>query len=146
MRSVSFSYSLSNSFLLSFYFINEEYTIIYSQSNLYFNFPYIILYLSPSYMLTYLQFNVNNKKKYITKERLIGIVCGSSSIFFFAIGTIIMIKNKNNVNKDILDFSISDSDIICDINHDKNSLDEKNIDDNDSKDIDSSQYDIDFWI
>ena len=42
-------------------------------------FPYIIFYLSPTYVSSYIILNIN-KKRTITGEQLIAMVCGSVSV------------------------------------------------------------------
>lgn len=67
--------------MFSFILDDQAFSIIKTQTNCLKYFPYIIHYLSPSYIPMYLSFKVPPKKK-ITHEMLIGISFGSASIFF----------------------------------------------------------------
>ena len=99
-RSVSFSFSfyLSNTLIMSF--IIEEQTYSYVISNTHFDryFPYIIQYLSPSFTQTYILRNLDKVKR-ISGEQLIGIVCGSTSVFFLILGIIIIVIQKKYENQ-----------------------------------------------
>lgn len=110
MRSVSFSfsYSFSNSLYFSFDKNKATFILMTTQISYNFNFPYIIHYLSKSYVIIYVPIEIT-KKKTISKEQLIGIVCGSVSVFFLLIYIFITIyrKIKYDEVKSYDDFSSS---------------------------------------
>lgn len=58
--------------------------------------PYIIAYLSPSYVEIKINIDMNKNKKRITQEKLIGVVCGSVAGFFVILSIIILIRQKKN--------------------------------------------------
>lgn len=96
-RSVSFSlsYTSSNTYFMSFDYIEGTYIMISSEMNYQSYFPYIIYYLSPLYVEKDVTIELNIKRK-ITPEQLIGVVCGSVSVFFLIIGIIIIAVRKHN--------------------------------------------------
>ena len=57
--------------------------------------PYIIYYLSKTYVHSYFQIELIKKKK-LTGEQLIGIVCGTVSNFLIVLYIIIFIYRKMN--------------------------------------------------
>ena len=74
--------------------------------------PYIINYLSPTYIYIPISIQIDFNKKSISSEQLIGIAYGSVSIFFFLIvSLIIFIQRKIKSNKYISNsgFSIDES-------------------------------------
>lgn len=117
-KSVSYSFSILESNIYFYSYINGQYTLINSQTNVEFYLPYIIQYLSPSYKPEYTKLeNVQIKKK-ITPEQLIGITCGSAAVFFLILAIIIFAINKKyKINDDIDDYSISSDDTNEAINH-----------------------------
>lgn len=66
-----------------------------TQSNYHSYFPYIIKYLSSIYIEKDVTIEII-KKKTISKENLIGIVCGSASAFFLILGIIILSVRRRN--------------------------------------------------
>lgn len=72
-----------------------EQTYIYelTKTDVYQLLPYIIYSLSRTYIHSYMQLDLE-KRKVITPERLIGIVCGSVGIFFIVLAVIIFIYRK----------------------------------------------------
>ncbi|KAK8895590.1 hypothetical protein M9Y10_024060 [Tritrichomonas musculus] len=82
IRSVSFSIlnSISNSFYITFDNIKKSFIILTTQSEYFYNFPYVIYFYSPKYVSTNAFINIQQQKG-LTGEKLIGIVCGSTSIF-----------------------------------------------------------------
>lgn len=121
------------------YFISDStYGFVYSYTEYYKNLPYLIYYLSPSYVSTYILLEIH--KKHLSQEQLIGISCGSAAIFFLMLTIIFLIIEKKQRLKNIdYDFSILSEEEI-------NKLNEiEKIDEISSKCEDSS-YDIDFWL
>lgn len=106
-------------------------------------FPYIIFYLSPTYVSSYIILNIN-KKRTITGEQLIAIVCGSVSVFFFILMLIILIIRKRNEAYYIFDndyFSTSDVDTSKTADENKPEVKQEQNDN-----TLSSDSDINFWI
>ena len=103
-KSISFSISffLSNTYSISFNKEENTYVIVSAETNYYSYFPYIIRFLSPSYVETYISINKIIKKT-ITQEQLIGITCGSASVFFLVLGVIILFIRHRNESKQIYD-------------------------------------------
>lgn len=97
-KSVSLSASLGNSYSFLYSYLNGEYTLILTQTNIYNYFPYIIYYLSPSYTAEYITIEIPNKKR-ISREQFIGVVCGSTSIFFLILAVIVLIVRKKTSYK-----------------------------------------------
>ena len=64
-------------------------------TNYYDYFPYIIYYMSPSYIQTMISLKVA-KKRGLTQEQLIGVTCGTASVFFLILGIIILVIQKRN--------------------------------------------------
>lgn len=118
--------------------LGNTYTMIHLQYYSY--FPYIINFMSPSYTILYIPIDIN-KKKTISKEQLIGIVCGTTSVFFLILCIIINIIRKKRYLTNYLDYDISDeSDDIKSEPH--NDLPQKE----QNNDSDNSTRDLDFWI
>ena len=95
MKSVSFSFffSIKNKLTISYDSSNQKFifsTCEYSQYYL----PYIIHFFSPTFISSYILFPINTKQ--ITKEQLIGKVCGYTSIFFIILYIIIFIYQKKH--------------------------------------------------
>lgn len=92
------------------YFENENsYSLINSQVDVPRYYPYIIQYLSPLYLETIVQMTLRNNKARISPEQLIGVVCGSVSVFFLILALIIFIVRRKYY------IQMSDSfDISCD--------------------------------
>lgn len=140
LKSVSFSYSYSYS---NFYFYDSlgSQIVLSNTVSLYF-LPYIIYYLSPSYVPSYLMFPV--KRKLISKEQLIGITCGSATAFFFILFIIIKIVKGGHMNDPFYyDYSISTEDMIDNVKDEKKQESEKLVDE---KNESSTNEDMDFWI
>lgn len=99
-KSVTFSMSLLFLDIMTKSYIDDinGYIDVLLQTYTYKYFPYIIKYLSPSFIATNLFIKYTHKNK-ISSEQLIGITCGAASIFFLLIGLAIMIANKNLINK-----------------------------------------------
>ncbi|KAK8885613.1 hypothetical protein M9Y10_041063 [Tritrichomonas musculus] len=144
LRSVSysFSYSIGNIYTVSFH--NGEYysSIITRSMSLYF-LPYIIYYLSPSYVPSYISFFI--RKPRITSEQLIGIACGSAAVFFFILYIVIRIFRKTyKVHNDYYDWCISEEEIDDNLNENSNNEDlVPNIKYNDDSSV---EYNIGFWL
>lgn len=66
----------------------------------------MIYFLSPSYVPTYLSIIINEKKG-ISREQLIGVVCGTTAVFFGVLGIIIMIIKRERQKKKKLNDDIS---------------------------------------
>lgn len=93
------------------YIENEgTYALVASETNYVGYFPYIIYYLSPSFVAKYITIPIPKKQK-ISQEQLIGIVCGSASVFFLILGITIRAvrKKKQEESFDIYDFSYSEN-------------------------------------
>ena len=138
MKSVSFSlsFSLSNSFLLSYNNLKTLF-IINTQSDYSFYFPYIIYYFSPSYSYTYMIYDIKSEKR-LNGEQIIGITCGSASLFFLVLYIIIRIYNNNNLNKIENELSLtSDSEQNNFQNSEKETLVQQ---------IETNNDNIDLWI
>lgn len=86
--SYSISYLHSNTYMMSYSMIDNTYKFIQIRSYYLKYFPYIIQFYSPLSVETYISIPIVNKKK-ITPEQLIGVVCGSCSVFFLVLGMII---------------------------------------------------------
>ena len=136
-RSVSFSLSFSSSNSLSYTYFGNEYLLISTQSIYQWTFPYIINYLSQSYVKVYVPVYVF-KKKTISREQLIGVVCGSTSIFFLIIGIIIIASREKK--KEYNDF-------VCDYSEDeKRAKNKESIKNELSVSNYSSDDDLNFWL
>ena len=104
--SYSLSYLSSNTFMMSYLEEENTYYISITQ-NYYANyFPYIIHYLSPVQISTFIGVIIPRKNK-ISPEQLIGVVCGSVSVFFLILGIIILAIRKKNYDRED-DFALSD--------------------------------------
>ena len=78
-------------------------------------FPYIIYYLSPIYVEREVTINIFPKRG-ITPEQLIGLVCGTTSVFFLVLGVIILAvrkhyENKNQYYDDFEDWTCSSDEV-----------------------------------
>lgn len=91
-RSVSFSFSnsISISYYMSYNEIYGTYTVFITNIETMHLFPYIIYFLSPSYLPTIITFSIM-KEKSLTKEQLIGMTCGSVATIFLILYICIMI-------------------------------------------------------
>lgn len=78
--SLSLSYTKSNTYSISFDNQNENFINVLSETYYQRYFPYIIHYLSPSYVPTYFTIFIYRHSKF-SSEQLIGIVCGTVSVF-----------------------------------------------------------------
>ena len=142
-KSVSFSLSCSLSNFYSLIYIPgyNSYSFIFTQSDFYYYFPYIIYTYSPSYLASYIQFSMI-KKKGITKEQLIGISCASASMFFLIVGIIIIVIKRNQQQSSNDFWYLSDSSI-DETRQNKNINVENETEHNVS---DSTDLDLDFWL
>lgn len=96
--------------MMSYLEDGNTYSLIITQSEFEKYFPYIIRFLSPVYVPTIVFIPIKNNKYKISSEKLIGIVCGSVSVFFLILGVIILsIKRKYFVNDISDDFSFDSS-------------------------------------
>ena len=72
--------------------------------------PYIIRFLSPVYVPTIVFIPIKNNKRKISSVQLIGIACGSASVFFLILGIVIVsLKRKYFINDISDDFSFDSS-------------------------------------
>ncbi|KAK8886567.1 hypothetical protein M9Y10_042031 [Tritrichomonas musculus] len=146
MRSVSFSLSnsKSNTFFISFDANKNTISIIMTQSDFWFYFPYIIYYYSPKFVSTNIIINIS-KRKGITREQLIGIICGSSAVFFIILYTIIAIYRKmtyvNIENEISFSFSYSSEEL-----YKKQFSNENQPDENKKQQKSEDDADVDFWL
>lgn len=146
MRSVSFSLSnsKSNTFFISFDANKNTISIIMTQSDFWFYFPYIIYYYSPKFVSTNIIINIS-KRKGITREQLIGIICGSSAFFFIILYTIIAIYRKmtyvNIENEISFSFSYSSEEL-----YKKQFSNENQPDENKKQQKSDYDADVDFWL
>lgn len=99
----SASNSMSISYSMSYDTILGTYTLVMVEVESKYFLPYIIYFLSPSYLSTSILMSIQRKKN-ITKEQLIGITCGSVTIFFLILYIVISIKHHAN---SIIEFSTS---------------------------------------
>ena len=94
------------------YIENENmYSFVIAQTEVAKYFPYIIQFYSPTYLNTVFRFRISNNKKSITPEQLIGVTCGSISVFFLILAIVIFIIRKRHNNyqiSDSLDMSYDD--------------------------------------
>ena len=92
----------------------NTYIMVVTQRNYQTYLPYIIYYLSPYYVEQTFSFNLI-KKKVISPEQLIGVSCGSASVFFLVLGIVICFIKKKYENKvqfdEFDDISCSSSEI-----------------------------------
>ena len=113
LKSVIFSYkSYVSQVFTNCYLENEQIQSMCLTEMVYYKYePYIIYYLSPTYIYIPISIQIDFNKKSISSEQLIGIVCGSVSIFFLIVSLIIFIQRKIKSNKYILNsgFSIDES-------------------------------------
>ena len=90
-----------------------------------------------------------SKKRGLTKEQLIGICCGSASIFFFTLGIIISIIKKKKQDRmkylDIDDLSYSSEIDVNKVEIEENKIFDKEIVQIDQK-KDDSENDLLFWL
>lgn len=84
LKSVIFSYkSYVSQVFTNCYLENEQIQSMCLTEMVYYKYePYIINYLSPTYIYIPISIQIDFNKKSISSEQLIGIVCGSVSIFF----------------------------------------------------------------
>lgn len=60
---------------------------------------YIIHFLSPTYLRFEVSYEIVHPKKKISREMLIGIVCGSTAVFFAVLGFTIMVIRKKRTQE-----------------------------------------------
>ena len=116
VRTVSFSYTQTETktYLIIFNSNDETYQYSLTETIILRNLPFIIYSLSPTYFEFEFQFLV--KKKGITQEKLIGIVCGSTAIFFIIVSIVIFIYKKNKESN----YMVYEPSISSDESEDKN--------------------------
>lgn len=110
-----------------------------SQDYYQFYYPYIIHYYSPTYIIEYIQLDLQLKEK-MSREKLIGIVCGSCALFFIVLYIIIYSIRRKNKHIDI-SISLSYSTSSLTANNDEEIEIEKN-----RSITDLSESDINFWL
>lgn len=104
VRSVTQSMSYVSSQGYSYILLeNGEYSSTLTNVYAYRLFPYIIYYLSPTYIKTGILLEKNVRKKTITQQQLIGVVCGSVAAFFLLLAVIIFIVQRKNRIHEIYD-------------------------------------------
>ncbi|KAK8845256.1 hypothetical protein M9Y10_021449 [Tritrichomonas musculus] len=82
---------------------NGEYSLTSSNVYVYKRIPYVIYYLSPTYIKTGILLEMNVRKKTITQEQLIGVVCGSVAAFFLILAIIVFVVQRKNRIHEIYD-------------------------------------------
>lgn len=95
-----------------------------------------------TYTQTYILISLNIKKKAISKEQLIGIVCGCTAAFFLILYIIIFIfkkKRKYLLSNDDYSFSISDENI-------ENTKINKESQNQNIQSPSDNENDLDFWL
>lgn len=96
VKSVSMSITEIKSNIISYTFFMNTMIETNYETKLFEYIPYIIAYLSPSYVEIKISIDMNKNKKRITQEQLIGVVCGSVAGFFVILSIIILILQKKN--------------------------------------------------
>lgn len=109
---LSYKYMKSVSFTLDCYMSNT-YSIVIDENGetkvvsfeSYFSKynPYIIHYLTQTYVGTRVPFETSLKKTKLSQQNLIGIVCGSVAVFFIILGIIIFVRRKKYEEKSYYD-------------------------------------------
>lgn len=143
LRSVSFSmsYFLLRTYTFSYNINYETFYIFETQTFSYKYFPYIIHYLSPTYVASYIGIKPEKKRK-ISPEQLIGIVCGSVSVVFLILAIIILVIRKMYENKFVYDdFSFS-----SDYDEEECEKEQEIMQNNANNISDNDKSDIDFWL
>ena len=111
VKSVSFSLSYASS-IHSYECMNEDEqsSICFSNSFYFTNVPYLIVFLSKTFIPVKVSYEIQYVKKRITGEQLIGIVCGSVACLFSVLGIILFIVRKKYsiVSSDFLENSSSE--------------------------------------
>lgn len=106
IKSVSFSLScsMSNTFMLRFIEERNTYEFVATQSEYMNYYPYVIRFLTQTNIHIFIPIAILKRKPKITPEQLIGVVYGSVSVFFLALGiAILAIRKRMNLNMDISD-------------------------------------------
>lgn len=91
---------------------NGQHSMVPSNVYVYKNFPCAIYFLPQTLIKTGILLQMEVRKKTITKEQLIGIVCGSAAGFFLILALIVFIiqrKNRTIDYYDEIDFFSSES-------------------------------------
>lgn len=132
--SYSLSYVSSNTLELIYDEIKGTYTMAVSQMNYYAYFPYIIYFMSPVYIEREITIEMVRKSR-ISPEQLIGVVCGSTSVFFLILGIIILAwKKRNEVKAQFDEFDdISSSEIEVYSKQDDANANNNNLDENENE-------------
>lgn len=95
-RTVSFSYFQIESNIESKIIFSSSYSsITMSKIIIYTNMPYIIYTYTLSYSYSIFLKDLNLNKNWLTSEKLVGIVCGSVSMFFLILGIAIIVYRRN---------------------------------------------------
>lgn len=96
MRSVSLSgvFSCSLTFVESFDFEGSTNVQVMKCVESIYYLPFIIYYLSPSYVEV-IQYQAKVEKKKISQSQLIGITCGSAAVFFFVLSLVYLVYNRS---------------------------------------------------
>lgn len=146
-KSVSFSLSFfsSNTFEMSFDASEGTYLMVESRTYYQEYFPYIIHYFSPSYIEQNITIDIRIKKR-ISSEQLIGITCGSASVFFLVLGIIILaVRRRNELKNQFDEFDdLSSSEVEIKKNVDEPVIVNNN-DDNKKKKENNDDF-LDFWV
>ena len=89
---------------------DEQSSICFSNSFYFTNVPYLIVFLSKTFIPVKVSYEIQYVKKRITGEQLIGIVCGSVACLFSVLGIILFIVRKKYsiVSSDFLENSSSE--------------------------------------
>lgn len=96
MKSVPMSISLVNTNIVTHTYIMGSYAETNVQPFVARYFPYVIANLSPSYLPLMLPIDKEIVKKHLSQEQLIGLVCGSTAVFFLILAIIILSIQKRS--------------------------------------------------
>lgn len=96
MKSVPMSISLVNTNIVTHTYIMGSYDETNVQSFVARYFPYVIAYLSPSYLPLMLPIDKEIVKKHLSQGQLIGLVFGSTAVFFLILAIIILAIQKRS--------------------------------------------------
>lgn len=121
---LSYKYMKSVSFSLDYYMFNTysidmddngETKIVSFESYISKYNPYIIHYLTQTYVRTKVPFETLLKRPKLSQQNLIGIVCGSVAVFFIILGIIIFVRKKKYEEKSFYDDIDSSSSEITEV-------------------------------
>lgn len=96
VKSVSKTASFINSLTMSCFFSDSTCYITYINVLAVTPIPYIIYYLSPTYLEMMVAVNNNMKRKGLNQQQVIGVSCGSAAVFFFILSVGIFIYRKKH--------------------------------------------------